>query len=275
MSNNEKYSRLDVINSQISARQEGFYTVLPAIVRSYNADKQEVSVTFAVSQTTPEGVVIPAVNMSRVPVLFPFGDSFRTGWRLKAGDNVLLLFSMRSLDEWKGSKGATAIAPESRRLHSPADAIAIPGLLPTGTRDKTYKDYPHIADEETYLVFNKDDNGLLIKTNKKLRVEATNDIDLNTDANHTVNVAGNATLSVEGTYTVNCDNVLYNTATFTLTGNMSVGGNVGAVGTMAASSVGIGTPSSISYSLQRHDHDYSFTDSDGDSYSGTTEPANP
>lgn len=191
MSKTSNFSRIDVIKQQINAKMEGVYTMLPAIVKSYDSTTQTVDVQFAVSQNYYlNEVATPAPIVRKVPVMFPFGDNFRMGWTLKAGDNVMLIFSMRSLEEYKGGDGNKPVVPFSKRRHSSSDIIAIAGMLPTPTRDENYKDNTHIADSETYIVFNpNEEDGLLIKTDKKVKVESSDDVVVETPKN--VNVTCN------------------------------------------------------------------------------------
>lgn len=66
-----------------------------------------------------------------VPVHFPAGGGFRATFPVAVGDFVTLIFAGVSLDKWLTGKGGE-VDPEFDHRHSLADAIAIPGIWPTG-----------------------------------------------------------------------------------------------------------------------------------------------
>jgi hypothetical protein len=61
-----------------------------------------------------------------VPVAFPGGGDFFLTFPVKAGDECILMFSERAIDNWY-DKGSTQ-SPSEYRLHDLSDGIAIVGL---------------------------------------------------------------------------------------------------------------------------------------------------
>lgn len=61
-----------------------------------------------------------------VPVVFPAGGGAFFSFPVKAGDNCLVLFNDRDIDVWFTNGASTA--PNSPRMHSLADGIALVGL---------------------------------------------------------------------------------------------------------------------------------------------------
>lgn len=119
---------LEAIRSQVAR----VHTALPGVVVSYDEATQTASVRpafkFAYRDAT-DGTVKrytpPAIP--KVPVAFPGGGDFSITWPLAAGDSVLLVFSERSLDEWRQVAGSGHEPGDLRRFDL-SDAIAYPGL---------------------------------------------------------------------------------------------------------------------------------------------------
>lgn len=109
------------------------HTALPGKVVSYDRVSQTAVVRTAVQfkfahpdTGLPTDYEAPAI--ARAPVAFPGGGDFSFTWELAAGDDVLLVFAERSLDEWKSRGGAQAVAAGDVRRFDVTDAIVIPAL---------------------------------------------------------------------------------------------------------------------------------------------------
>lgn len=113
----------DVIDDLVTARLQQALTTLPGTVISYNPSEGTVVARPDTASHHGDSVAaFPAV--ADVPVAWPGGGGLAFTWPLHPGDRVLLLFSCRSLDRWKG--GASAGQIDSQRTHALSDAIAIP-----------------------------------------------------------------------------------------------------------------------------------------------------
>ena len=88
-----------------------------------------VAVKPLINEVTLAGEVVEWPEILDVPLIFPCTASSAITFPVRQGDTVLLVFSMRGLDEWKRSFLGT-ITPQDRRNHSLQDAVAIPGLRP-------------------------------------------------------------------------------------------------------------------------------------------------
>ena len=220
-------TRVDVIRSHVHDILENVYTMLPAIVNSYDSETQTVEATVATSQNLDRNVsYVNSPTIPDVPVLFPYGGNFKMGWTLKQGDNVMLVFSMRSLDEYLNSNGTTPVIPISEARHDLSDCVAIAGMSPLPTRDETYKDNAHIVDDKTYVVFNKDDStGLYIETDKDLEITASGNVTVNC-VEATVKASAKVTLDTPET---------------ACTGKLTVGGTIVAQGDVTGAGVSLKT----------------------------------
>lgn len=125
----------DVLAAWLASGLAQVYTATPATVVTFNAATQSATVQPILrarvqdpdtGETTPD--TAPPPPIPNVPVLFPSGGGRQAAvtFPLSAGDPVLLVFSDRSLDEFK-STGRRDVTPQDPRRRSYSDAIAIPG----------------------------------------------------------------------------------------------------------------------------------------------------
>jgi hypothetical protein len=103
---------------------------IPARVEKYTANPPKVDVKPLIKDTMvdDEGnqIAISVPIIQSVPVHFPGGGKFRITFPIAVGDEVLLIFSERSIDKWAVLGGE--VDPKDPRRHALSDAIAIPGL---------------------------------------------------------------------------------------------------------------------------------------------------
>lgn len=107
----------------------GVHTCLPALVTSFNAAEQTVSVQPANKRlytNEDEAELLPTIE--DVPVVFMGNNIFRIVFDLLPGDAVLLICAERSIEKFLNT-GAIS-DPDSGRKFDLSDAIAIPGLIP-------------------------------------------------------------------------------------------------------------------------------------------------
>lgn len=117
-----------VIKNAIDARLVDLHTSLPATIVTYDSSEQKASVQIDIKRTyiTGEHVEIPV--LMDLPVAWPRAGKAFLHMPLKAGDQCQVVFSERSLDEWKEQGGA--VIPEAHRKHTLSDGWVIPGGYP-------------------------------------------------------------------------------------------------------------------------------------------------
>ncbi len=101
------------------------------VIQSFDADLQEVTVKVAQQQVTslkPDGTRTLAEYplLLRVPVLFPAGGGFTLTFPIAAGDECLVVFNDRQIDNWLTS--GSGLPPSIGRVHDLSDGIAIVGM---------------------------------------------------------------------------------------------------------------------------------------------------
>lgn len=121
-----------VINSLIDKRLLDLHTAIPGIIESYNPENKTASVIPAIKRKFRDDRPNIELNqITDVPVAFLQTNNFIFSVPLTKGDEVLLIFSERSMDKWL--KSGKTIDPENARKFDLSDAVAIPVLKPIGT----------------------------------------------------------------------------------------------------------------------------------------------
>lgn len=102
-------------------------TCIPATVQSYDIATQRATVQAGVQLQLLDGTTISEPVFADVPVMWPSAGGYSIHAPLAAGDEVLVVFAERSIDEWLAAGGYNRVANDVRRFNA-QDAIAIPGL---------------------------------------------------------------------------------------------------------------------------------------------------
>jgi hypothetical protein len=115
--------------SIIENRLKHVHTALPAVIKSYDPNKNTAIVQpgvkrIWVSPTATKAVALPVVP--DVPVIFPSGGGYTMTFPVAAGDECLLVFLERAMDYWYKSGGVQL--PSNFRMHHLSDAVAFVGL---------------------------------------------------------------------------------------------------------------------------------------------------
>lgn len=166
-----------IILMGVEARLFDLHTCLPAVVEKYNKAKQTVDVTPALKRKYESGDLVTYPVILNVPVAFPRGGKFSITHPIKPGDNVLLIFSERSIDVWKKSGGI--VDPNDPRKFNITDAFAIPGGYPenkpvegasdTNVRIVNDKSLIEMTEDGKFLFKNKDTDDFLVLVSELLQ----------------------------------------------------------------------------------------------------------
>ena len=122
-------SIVDAIGSAIQDARVSLNTMLPGIVHKYDADTQRAQVQVAIKRKDLLGNTYQIPVITEVPVTWPRAGNAILHFPLTEGDGVMLMFSARSLDNWRVQGGVVEPA-EVVRFHDLSDAVAVPGLYP-------------------------------------------------------------------------------------------------------------------------------------------------
>jgi hypothetical protein len=128
---NQIPSLTQVLKQSINNRLLDLHTAIIARVESYDAAKQQVSVSPVLKRAVPtlDGHVaeeqLPI--LSEVPVLFPRAGGFFISFPIQPGDFVQLIFNESSIDAWLTGASSSMALDERFTLQG---AVALPGVYP-------------------------------------------------------------------------------------------------------------------------------------------------
>lgn len=117
----------DVLSAHEHEIKNTLFTALPATITSVDdyTSQGVVDVQPQINRVLQNNRGIPSQQRYQVPVVFPAGGGAVMSFPLRVGDEVLLVFSMRSTDEWKNSTDGLT-TPQDRRISQGTDGFAIP-----------------------------------------------------------------------------------------------------------------------------------------------------
>lgn len=105
-------------------------TATPGIVVAYDPVRNVAQIQPAIGGTdVGSGLPITLPILPDVPVMWPRGAGVTIRGELLPGDSVLLLVSDRAIDDWIALGGT--VPGRAARMHSLADAVALPMLSPS------------------------------------------------------------------------------------------------------------------------------------------------
>lgn len=212
--------------AQIEGRLKDLHTCLPGVIVAFDPDKQTAQVQPAIQRIFTEKGAVNLPVCVDVPVQFPGGGDFFLTFPVKAGDECILWFSERAIDNWHMTGGTAP--PAEYRLHDLSDGMAMVGL------NNQAKKIPD---------FNAADVELRTRT-RDVRVTMKHDGTI-----ENVNPVGNTVLGADGSYvinapggfTVNAPSSTLNSAQTTCTGKTTSQGLLTYQAGMAGTGGGAGT----------------------------------
>lgn len=168
----------DTIQSNVEKYLNDMYTAIPAQVLSYDATLQEVEVQPAINEIYMDGQKAVRGAKSKVPVIFPSAGGGILSFPIQAGDTVLLIYSMRNIDDWLAGDGNT-VDPSTLRKFSENDCVALVGLTPSA---KLLNPNP----DDVELKFN--DNRITLKANGDVEVVTASKLSVSNDSEELISL---------------------------------------------------------------------------------------
>jgi hypothetical protein len=147
-----KPSISDIVRAIVDSVLVDLNVCLPAKIVAYDKETQYADVQIQIMQTFTDGSAVLPPVIPNVPVKHPRarGGATFIHMPLQPGDDVTLVFSQRSLDNWKSQGGATN--PQDIRKHHITDAYALIGgsAMPDSFSPKT-SDAIEIVNGESFI----------------------------------------------------------------------------------------------------------------------------
>jgi len=163
------------IKQGVDSRLKELHTSMPGIIESFDSTKQTASIQPAVKRifVTRDGdkeILTPSdlPILINVPIVFPRGGGFSLTFPVKKGDECLLNFCERSIDNWH--QFGTIKVPGARRFHSLSDAVAFVGLSSLPNKIPDY--------DPNNMEIKKDDGSVSIKLLENGNLEIHSDSDI-------------------------------------------------------------------------------------------------
>jgi len=125
---------IEILDKTKSDLRTTFNAVNIGIIESFDATDQTASVRIAIKQIqsiAPDGTRFYAEKpvLLKCPVIFPCGGGFVLTFPIAAGDEYLVLFNDREIDNWFANGGVQA--PNTLRSHDLSDGLVLVGLRST------------------------------------------------------------------------------------------------------------------------------------------------
>lgn len=159
------------IKSHLDSLQSQIFTTLPAIVTDVSnlESEQTISVRPTIDILHSDGQVNECPQIFNVPVIFPSAGGGILSFPVQVGDNVLVQFSMRNLENWLEGDGGSVVE-NTMRSHDLSDAIALVGLTTkANTLSPSPKDVVLKFKDNSVTLF--DDGNVEVVTKSKIEIK--------------------------------------------------------------------------------------------------------
>lgn len=224
------------IKQGIDSRLKDLHTSMPGIIETFDPVKQLATIQPAIKRIfkTNDGdteILTPSALpiLINVPVQFPRGGGFSLTFPVKKGDECLLVFCERSIDNWHQFGGIKS--PGARRFHSLSDATAFVGLSSLANKIPNY--------DNTNAQLKKDDNSVFITLNNDGSLDIHTDDDIRIDSSgDIVGTCENIDITANTKATVTAPNI-------DLTGDVLITGKLDVTGILTAPTGNITTVNAI------------------------------
>lgn len=244
----------DLLHSQFEDSMGSVWTACPGIVLGISGDFSDLRATVrpSINELYADGTSEDHLEILSVPVVMPGGQNTLMSFPLAIGDTVLLVFSMRSMDNFKIGNGQPTIPNDARKFEA-EDAIAIPGLFTfsRSTNRPSIRKYPHnpktdlviahnIASGTEVMIHFKQNGDMVINTEQKVTVNCKTG-EMNATESYTINTP---TLNINAATTNWAGNIVH-TGNYTMTGQARFNGRLFDTHTHAGVTPGSGTSGGV------------------------------
>lgn len=212
----------EYLKTELEYSMAEYWFACPGVVTSVSGDLSDlrVNVQPSINELYADGTTEEHLDILSVPVIMPGGANTLISFPIVAGDTVLLVFSQRSMDNFKIGNGQPTQPNDARKFQA-EDAIAIPGLFTfsKSANRPGIRKYPHNPKTDLVIAHNIGSG-----TEVMLHFKNTGDLIVNTEQSVTVNCKTGIVNATES-YTINTPTFNVNASTTNWTGNIIHQGN--------------------------------------------------
>lgn len=200
----------------------------PGVIASVSGDLSDmrVNVKPAINELYADGTTEEHLDILSVPLIMPGSGTTLVSFPVNAGDTVMLIFSQRSMDNFKTGNGQPTQPNDARKFQA-EDAIAIPGLFTfsKSANRPGIRKYPHNPRTDLSITHN-----IASGTEVNILFKQSGDMVINTEQDVTVNCKTGVVNATES-YTLNTPQLNINATATTWAGNITHTGNYTQTGT--------------------------------------------
>lgn len=208
--------------------QNNIQTAMPGIIQSFNPAKRTVVIQPAIQAQvmTPAGVKtwISLPLLLDCPVFFPSGGGVTLTFPIKQGDECLVVFAQRCIDNWWAKGGINSQA--EFRMHDLSDGFCFAGV------SSVPEVIPAISSNTAQL---RNDAGTTY-----IELNPLGSVTVKTDGDVTVTCGGSISATASGSVSVVAPTINL-TGDVSIIGSLAITGSGSATGTLSASEVTAGS----------------------------------
>lgn len=242
----------ELLKSSFQSQLVNQWTAIPCIVVSVrdSLNGQMVDIQPTINQKQKDGTVKERSVILGVPVSFQVSKKAGLTFPIEVGDTGTAIFSMRSMDVWKGSNGLPS-TPNNNAKMDKSDAIFFPGIQPPNSAVNNPAKHVLTHSTQDTTLFNN-----LGGVEQELRLKKDGSIEITT-SNQPVTIncsVANVIATEEINLSAPVMNVDVQLSTFN--GNIAVNGNITHLGNYQQTGTyvltGLATLNGIPFDTHRH-----------------------
>lgn len=220
----------------------------PGVITSVAGDLSDmrVNVKPSINELYADGTTEEHLDILSVPLVMPGGANTLISFPVVAGDTVLLVFSQRSMDNFKIGSGLPTQPNDARKFQA-EDAIAIPGLFTfsKSANRPGIRKYPHNPKTDLVVAHN-----LGSGTEVMIHLKQSGDLVINTEQSVIVNCKTGVVNATES-FTINTPTMNVNADTTNWVGDIIQTGDYNQTGNYTLTG-GEATFNGIPFSTHKH-----------------------
>jgi hypothetical protein len=236
----------DTLTAAFDYQMENMYTNIPCIVVAVRdgLNGQMVDVQPTINDKSQDGTVTERPVIGGVPVSFQVSKKAGFTFPVEVGDTGMAIFSMRSMDAWKGGNGRPA-APLNFGKMDKADAIFLPGIQPPGSAVNNPAKHVLTHNTQDTVVFAN-----LGGAEAELRIHVDGSIGITTSNMPIIINGSDVTINASDSINFNAQSMNVDATSCLWIGNITLQGNLIQTGNYTIS--GVATFNGIPFNTHKH-----------------------